>query len=127
MFAIAGVAVALASLRSCGPPEMHRHYWTGKAATSRRLERGARQQAAIARKAADGARSQARTAAGAARERFTALAKHYEDEAATSNQLGDEFSRDAVDYLKEARSGGQTPSEWPDFIRRELKPEDLSP
>jgi hypothetical protein len=127
MVVIAGVAALMALVRSFRPAGGHPYYYAGRAASCRRMERCARQQAAAARLAAEEAHRKAGATAGAARERFGSQAERYEEKAAYWTRVADQCSRDAVDALKWSRTTGYIRSELPEHIRRELRPEDLRP
>lgn len=125
MWAVAGVAVLMALLRSCRPTGDHPYYFANRAATCRRLERLARQQAVAARVAAEDTRGKMVTSAD--RDRFKRQLERYEEDAATWRREADRLSRDAADALKSSRENGDIPSELPAHLRRDLKPEDLNP
>lgn len=102
----------------------HPYYWANKAATERRLERWARQKVASARATAGAFHRSASVADAVDRDRLEAVAKRYEEEARLWDEQADASSRTAIEYFESSRKSGYRPTELPEHIRREMKPED---
>ena len=126
MVVVAAVAVLFAVMaRLHCDSSGHPYYWANKAASSRRLERLARQQVASAQASAAECRRKARIADAVERDRLESEARRYEQEMVSWAARADGFSQEAIDYFKMSRKSGYSQSELPERIRREMKPEDL--
>jgi hypothetical protein len=126
MYVIAGLAVLITIARSFRPASSHGYYFANRAVNCRRLERWMREQAALERAAAEEARHQ-RHVVGLDRKALLAAEKRHEAEAARWVTIADELASDAIEALKSSRTNGDLPWELPEFLRRELNPEDLVP
>ncbi len=126
MVVVAGAAVLFTVMsRLHCDSSGHPYYWANRAASSRRLERLARQQAASAQASAAECRRAARVADAVERDRLESEARRYEQEMVRWAERADGFSQQAMDYFKMSRKSGYSQSDLPEPIRREMKPEDL--
>jgi hypothetical protein len=122
--AVAAILFAVMSRLRCDRSR-HPYYSANKAATERRTEKWARQKVASARATAGAFHRTASVAAAEDRDRFEAEAKRYEEEARLWEEQADAASRTAMEYFETSKKSGYRPSELPEHIRREMKPEDM--